>query len=116
MHRTDSRWWVITEPANLYSQEGFKSRDVALTFHIGLAIRVSSLHERKVPVKPDSAYLLPGSLRRWEQAFSAYDSGDEADSETQTNVARNANDPHGWESSQALPSIARASGSCVSVC
>lgn len=79
VHCTDSRWWVITEPTNLYSQEDFKSRDVALTFHIGLALRVSYLHDRKVPVKPDAAYLLPGSWRRWEQAFETYDSGDEAE-------------------------------------
>jgi hypothetical protein len=79
VHCTDSRWWVITEPTNLYSQEDFKSRDVALTFHIGLAIRTSYLHERKVPVKPGSAELLPGSWRRWEQAFEAFDSGDEAE-------------------------------------
>jgi hypothetical protein len=79
VHCADSRWWVITEPTNLYSQEDFKSRDVALTFHIGLAIRVSYLRERKVPVKPQSADLLPGSWRRWEQAFEAYDSGDEAE-------------------------------------
>jgi hypothetical protein len=79
VHCTDSRWWVITEPTNLYNQEDFKSRDVALTFHIGLALRVSYLHERKVPVKPGAAYLLPGSWRRWEQAFEVYDSGEEAE-------------------------------------
>jgi hypothetical protein len=79
VHCADSRWWVITEPTNLYSQEDFKSRDVALTFHIGLAIRTSYLYERKVPVKPESADLLAGSWRRWEQAFEAYDSGDEAE-------------------------------------
>lgn len=79
VHCADSRWWVITQPTNLYSQEDFKSRDVALTFHVGLAIRVSCLHEQKVPVKPQSADLLPGSWRRWEQAFEAYDSGDEAE-------------------------------------
>src|SRR6266516_3170481 len=79
VHCTDRRWWVITEPTNRYSQEDFKSRDVALTFHVGLAIRVSYRQERKVPVKPTSADLLPGSWRRWEQAFEAYDSGDEAE-------------------------------------
>jgi hypothetical protein len=52
---------------------------VALTFHIGLSMRVSYLRDRKVPVKPESAFLLPGSWRRWEQAFEAYDSGDEAE-------------------------------------
>ena len=57
VHCTDSRWWVITEPTNLYSQDDFKSRDVALTFHIGLALRVSYLRERKVAVNPGPAYL-----------------------------------------------------------
>jgi hypothetical protein len=61
------------------SQDDFKSRDVALTFHVGLAIRVSYLHDRQVPVASTSAELLPGSWRRWEQAFEAYDSGDEAE-------------------------------------
>jgi hypothetical protein len=79
VHCTDSRWWVITEPTYLYPQEDFKSRDVALTFHIGLALRTHYLQERKVPVGPQSADLLPGSWRRWEQAFEAYDSGDEAE-------------------------------------
>ena len=32
-----------------------------------------------MPVKPESADLLAGSWRRWEQAFEAYDSGDEAE-------------------------------------
>lgn len=79
VHCTDSRWWVITEPTNLYSQEDFKSRDVALTFHIGLSVRVSYLQERRVPVAPEPAALLAGSWRRWEQAFEAYDAGDEAE-------------------------------------
>jgi hypothetical protein len=37
VHCTGSRWWVITEPTNLYSQQDFNSRDVVLTFYIGLA-------------------------------------------------------------------------------
>jgi ribosomal protein L37E len=32
-----------------------------------------------VPVLPGPAMLLPGSWRRWQQAFEAYDSGDEAE-------------------------------------
>jgi hypothetical protein len=70
---------VITEPTNLYSQDDFKSRDVALTFHIGLALRVSYLHDRRVPVAPEPAALLAGSWRRWEQAFETFDAGDEAE-------------------------------------
>jgi hypothetical protein len=70
---------VITEPTNLYSQEDFKSRDVALTFHIGLSLRMSYLYDRRIPVDIPAADLLPGTWRRWEQAFEAFDSGDEAE-------------------------------------
>ena len=79
VHCADSRWWVITEPTNLYSQEDFKSRDVALTFHIGLSLRVSYLHDRRIPVELPAADLLAGTWRRWEQAFETYDAGDEAE-------------------------------------
>jgi hypothetical protein len=37
------------------------------------------MEDRKVPVRSDVAHLLPGSWRRWEQAFEAYDGGDEAE-------------------------------------
>ncbi|MGH8994436.1 MAG: hypothetical protein ACRDYB_00095 [Acidimicrobiales bacterium] len=70
---------MVTNPTNLYSQEDFKSRDVALTFHIGLTMRVEHARERAVPVTPGSAELLPGSWRRWQQAFEAYEGGDEAE-------------------------------------
>jgi hypothetical protein len=79
VHCSKSRWWVVTNPTNLYSQNDFKSRDVVLSFHVGLMLRVSNKQERKVPVTPTSAELLPGSWRRWQQAFEAYESGDEAE-------------------------------------
>ncbi len=40
VHATDGRWWVITNPTNLYSQEEFPSMDYALSFHIGVSERV----------------------------------------------------------------------------
>jgi hypothetical protein len=70
---------VLTNPTNLYSQQDFKSRDVVLTFHIGLALRLQYAQEREVSVESGSAELLPGSWRRWQQAFETYDSGDEAE-------------------------------------
>ncbi len=79
VHCPNSRWWVVTNPTNLYDQADFKSRDVVLTFHVGLMLRVEYGKERRVPVTPEAALLLPGSWRRWEQAFEAYDSGDEAE-------------------------------------
>jgi hypothetical protein len=39
-HTSDGRWWVITNPLNLYSREQIKSMDIALSFHIGLMSRV----------------------------------------------------------------------------
>ncbi len=79
VHCAGSRWWVVTKPTDLYHQADFKSRDVVLTFHVGLALRMSYLQERDVPVAPEQADRLPGSWRRWQQAFDAYDSGDEAE-------------------------------------
>jgi hypothetical protein len=79
VHGSDNRWWVVTNPTYLYDQADFKSRDVVLTFHIGLMLRVEYARERRVPVARSSADLLPGSWRRWQQAFEAYDSGEEAE-------------------------------------
>lgn len=79
VHCTDSRWWVVTNPTHFYSQDDFKSRDVVLSFHIGLMIRVMNNHQRRVPVRPENAVLVPGSWRRWQQAFEPYESGDEAE-------------------------------------
>lgn len=40
LHASDGRWWIITNPTNLYSQEQFPNMDVAVTFHLGLCIRI----------------------------------------------------------------------------
>lgn len=40
VHTTKDRWWVITNPTNLYSQEQFPNMDLAMTFHAGLMLRV----------------------------------------------------------------------------
>jgi hypothetical protein len=43
------RWWVVTNPTNLYSQRHFPSLDYTLSFHIGLMTRVMSRSERAGP-------------------------------------------------------------------
>ena len=68
----ESRWWVISNMMNLYSQADFKSRDVALTFHVGLMVRVAEREHWTVPLTPSTAAALPGSWRRWEQAVDAF--------------------------------------------
>ena len=39
-HTNKDRGWVITGGTNLYSQEQFPNMDLALTFHIGLILRI----------------------------------------------------------------------------
>src|SRR5213593_2490328 len=44
--RTDvARWWVITNPTNLYRQDQFPNMDLALTFHVGLCLRIPNSKE-----------------------------------------------------------------------
>jgi hypothetical protein len=40
VHTDVDRWWILTAPMNLYSQEQFPNMDLAVTFHIGLCLRV----------------------------------------------------------------------------
>ena len=40
VHTDVDRWWVITEPMNLYSQDQFPNMDLALSFHVGLCLRI----------------------------------------------------------------------------
>jgi hypothetical protein len=47
-HTNEGRWWVITNPTNLYSQQQIKSMDVALSFHIGLWERAQGREERNL--------------------------------------------------------------------
>ena len=77
VHCADERWWAVTNPLNAYLQTDFKSRDVVLTFHIGLAIRVANQHT--VPIREEAAEMLPGSWRRWEQAVEALSTAAEAE-------------------------------------
>jgi hypothetical protein len=55
VHTNVDRWWVITNPTNLYSQAQFPNMDLALTFHVGLCIRIPRSEKDKptdLPVEP----------------------------------------------------------------
>jgi hypothetical protein len=49
IHASDGRWWVITNPTNLYSQAQFPNMDLAVTFHMGLCLRIPRTEERRTP-------------------------------------------------------------------
>lgn len=69
VHTDKERWWVITEPTNLYSQSQFPNMDLALTFHVGLCLRIPRSERRDVtdlPVEP-----LLGCWRAFQQAHDA---------------------------------------------
>jgi hypothetical protein len=69
------RWWVITNPTNLYSQRHFPSLDYTLSFHVGLMMRVRSQSERGA--EPE-ATPFDEVLRRLHQASDLLDRAVEA--------------------------------------
>ena len=71
------RWWVVTEPTNLYTQNDFRSADVVLTFHVGLMARLASRDE--VPVTGEAASAFTEVWRRWEHAVETLNTAAEAE-------------------------------------
>src|SRR2546425_3156297 len=58
VHTNRARWWVITNPTNLYSQDQFPNMDLALTFHVGLCLRIPRSERQlliELPVEPLAA-------------------------------------------------------------
>lgn len=55
VHTNVDRWWVITNPTNLYSQAQFPNMDLAVTFHVGLCLRMPRSEKTKLaelPIEP----------------------------------------------------------------
>src|SRR6266404_844838 len=72
-----SRYWVITNPTNLSSQDLFPSVDYTLSFHVGLMARVQARHRATTDSK--LADRLASAVRRWEQAAAALDQCQESE-------------------------------------
>jgi predicted RNA-binding Zn-ribbon protein involved in translation (DUF1610 family) len=77
VHTDKDRYWVITNPTNLYSQHYFPSLDYTLSFHIGVMLRVMAL-QRGAPSPGHKSRFTP-IWRRWEQAAESYDTAEEAE-------------------------------------
>jgi hypothetical protein len=77
VHTTGERYWVITNPTNLYSQRTFPSADFTLTVHVGLAARMASL--RKPKADAEAVERLAAPWRRLQQAGEALDRAHEAE-------------------------------------
>lgn len=78
VHTTDGRWWVITNPTNLYLQEQFPSMDYALSFHVGVTQRVL-YGDRRTRETDEQRDRLSTSFRRVEQADDALREANEAE-------------------------------------
>jgi hypothetical protein len=71
------KWWVITPLTNLYSQADFPSMDVALTYHIGLRVRLVNRTDPGVNEKQLNRTVV--SWRKWERAVEALSEAEEAE-------------------------------------
>lgn len=77
VHTATDRWWVITNPTNLYRQDQFPNMDLALTFHVGLRLRIPRSGGRdlqELRVEPVAA-----CWRALEQASEALNDADEVE-------------------------------------
>jgi len=72
---TKGRWWVVTSPTNLYSQELFPSLDYTISFHVGVTARMMSHATPRVPRMEEA--LLPAAWRKWQQAAEMLDEAEE---------------------------------------
>lgn len=70
-----SRWWVLTNLTNLYSQDHFPSMDYLLSFHIGLMARLAERSKSE----PNWQEIQFGEIaRRQESIHAAFDRAVEA--------------------------------------
>lgn len=78
---SDGRWWVITNPTNLYPQEmtPTPSMDHAFALHIGVTARMLARRHLEAPVDGPPRELVSRAWRKFEQAAKELNEGDEAE-------------------------------------
>lgn len=77
VHCETSRWWVVTEPTNLYDQDAFPEYEQAFIFHLGLGVFLAERSRREMD--PEHEEHVTGAWRRFRQALDAMDSASEAE-------------------------------------
>src|ERR1700730_3540517 len=75
VHTNVDRWWVITNPTNLYSQAQFPNMDLAVTFHVGLCLRIPRSEKANLSARPGEP--LAACFRHMTEASNALDSAQE---------------------------------------
>jgi hypothetical protein len=81
VHASDGRWWVITNPTNLYPQEivPTPSMDHALALHIGVTARLLAREHLEAPLDGQPREFVSKTWRKFEQAAEALNVADEAE-------------------------------------
>lgn len=77
-HTNEGRWWLITNPTNLYSQDLIKSMDIALSFHIGLMSRMTDRGSARFREGGTNTWVIE-VLRRLETASDNLDRAKEVE-------------------------------------
>jgi hypothetical protein len=77
VHTDGERYWIITQPTNLYSQRLFPSLDHTISFHVGVTARMMAT--RRSTATDQQQDRLAAAWRRWTQAAESLDAADEAE-------------------------------------
>lgn len=77
VHCAQSRWWVITEPTNLYAQTDCPEVEQAFIFHLGLGMFMAQRSMGELD--EDHEEQVSGAWRRYRQALEAMDVASEAE-------------------------------------
>jgi hypothetical protein len=77
VHCTSTRWWVITNPTNLYLQTDFPEAQQALMFHIGLGVMMAERSRSELDAEEEEH--ISTSWRRYRQAVLAMNEAAEAE-------------------------------------
>tara|TARA_B100000678_G_scaffold207416_1_gene175000 strand:- start:2634 stop:3605 length:972 start_codon:yes stop_codon:yes gene_type:complete len=77
VHCTSTRWWVMTNPTNLYLQSDFPQAEQALIFHIGLGAFMAE--RSRAELDEDAEEHVSSSWRRFRQALEAMDEASESE-------------------------------------
>ena len=77
VHCQESRWWVITDPTNLYSQEQFPDAEQALIFHIGLGAVLVERERGRMDEEHEE--YVPAAWRRFRDALQTMDEASESE-------------------------------------
>lgn len=77
VHTKSARWWVITNPTNLYRQTDFPKAEQALIYHLGLGIYIAN--QARADTADAEEDVISPTGRRFRQALDAMNSASESE-------------------------------------